>query len=1152
MTIRASQILSGFITIVSAFTCCAVTLEVNVPKGTEQTNFTEAQYETLATLTADDEIVKTGEGALIVTSDKGIGSFVGTLRVSEGVYVIGVKEALGKKDAQRVIVSSGATLYTDVYIGESESAICGATIHVAGTGYTGLSGALVVGGRWNGSGYKAAYPLRWHIVVDADATIAKGDQSALLGAGSTIDLGGHFLMIANGLQYDKVESYTDGYLQDWWNVRYAVEAPKNIILAIDVAAGVTRNEYTSAERSVLSGNIVTEVRKTGLGVLDIGAPAGIKDFNGVIRVKAGVLALDAIQGLGTKAGATYIEDGATLHLRTSVPNDRFFGEVIHVAGAGASGMGGAIVSKASNVSLGSTIVLDADAALGRPADGAFTLENAPIDLGGHTLTLVGNAMGVNATEILNPGKIVAACDLTVKPLSETGGLDVSVELSDDRTLTLDVSGQTASANVSGDLTGGGNVVVKGAATSGDVFFSGVNTYSGTTMVDGCNLVFLTEASAPGWADDRLVSGTSASSAMYFAGKTASRPDGWTRAALEQILQQFKADGSTVRNWTFGIWVDPGEDVTLDPAFETTSYDAMFLLTRGGGRAVLDSEWPATGFDPARMFVYNSSAVSNVVYSSPTASMALKSNLKLNGADVTFENLGYILSGNYQYYYNKGTYARPGRFTVGEGTCLDYGSAANGRSVYTYHDAASSAAIVTLDGGIVSNGVVVSDSSKTGLRGTYVQRSGAMRLYQGGGEFTVGESEGGIGCVEVLGGELSIGSAKALNLSLYAPNAGVTAIWRQKGGAVTAAGNMTLGSSADVDFRQSGGTLVATEIVQANGVTGPANSYGKGVSNGTSRVVFDGTADVTFAKGLKCSCRVDSSAVVAFNGGSIVRAPFVNQAGRVSAQVPTRGTAYANFNGGTLEATASGTVLGADYQAFTRVFVHDGGAGLSAAEGVTTTVGIPLEAPAGSGIASITSDRLPLACSCSGYVIIRGDGVGAAASCEFDATKFGEKIVSITVTSPGSGYTWAEAELFTGSGTANIPLTVTLAAESGTGALVKKGAGTVVLNAVNTYGGDTVVSNGVLKLGCVGALPNGTVAKCPGGFLDANDPSYYPANLTFDVSDFDFSDVSRKYVLARNFGSGDPVAVGVPKGWKLRNANGTVKLSQDKGLLLIFR
>ena len=92
---------------------------------------------------------------------------------------------------------------------------------------------------------------------------------------------------------------------------------------------VTGTAYTGDELSALNNNTVTELWKTGNATL---VSEGIASFAGIIRVKGGIFQVAAqADGLGTTAGATYVESGATLE-QTS--NDKQFNEPIFLEGIG--------------------------------------------------------------------------------------------------------------------------------------------------------------------------------------------------------------------------------------------------------------------------------------------------------------------------------------------------------------------------------------------------------------------------------------------------------------------------------------------------------------------------------------------------------------------------------------------------------------------------------------------------------------------------------------------------------------------------------------------------------------------------------------------------------------------------------------------------
>lgn len=182
----------------------------------DQTDFTEEQA---AAITSGSyaEIRKVGVGKLRVT-DVGngvIGSFAGTLRVSEGIWEIAFKgdkdgnTPLGKAGSAQVIVESGATVRTDVYMSIAHKGYFGGTrIDIAGSGVDG-QGALLFGYR-SSNQYAAFYECSWHISLSDDALIARGAQNAYSAGGGTIDLNGHVLTVSNGFAFKAADAAPDG------------------------------------------------------------------------------------------------------------------------------------------------------------------------------------------------------------------------------------------------------------------------------------------------------------------------------------------------------------------------------------------------------------------------------------------------------------------------------------------------------------------------------------------------------------------------------------------------------------------------------------------------------------------------------------------------------------------------------------------------------------------------------------------------------------------------------------------------------------------------------------------------------------------------------------------------------------------------------
>ena len=91
--------------------------------------------------------------------------------------------------------------------------------------------------------------------------------------------------------------------------------------------------FEPEEAAALNNNEVEELWKTGAGTL---VSSGIGSFTGIIRVKGGILQVAAQDGLGTTAGATYVESGATLE-QTS--NDVKLAEPMFLEGTGMDAKG---------------------------------------------------------------------------------------------------------------------------------------------------------------------------------------------------------------------------------------------------------------------------------------------------------------------------------------------------------------------------------------------------------------------------------------------------------------------------------------------------------------------------------------------------------------------------------------------------------------------------------------------------------------------------------------------------------------------------------------------------------------------------------------------------------------------------------------------
>ncbi|MEK7951433.1 beta strand repeat-containing protein [Luteolibacter soli] len=330
-----------------------------------------------------------------------------------------------------------------------------------------------------------------------------------------------------------------------------------------------------------------------------------------------------------------------------------------------------------------------------------------------------------------------------------------------------------------------------------------------------------------------------------------------------------------------------------------------------------------------------------------------------------------------------------------------------------------------------------------------------------GSLTIATNGTGAGAVRLNSGSLTT----YRQLAAGGVN-GAYGAYTQTGGTTNVGGFLALGlGTGSGVFVQTGGIYNQTISPITNG----AGTGSNGVMRLTGSAVFNvsGTGDNGLWLGeagtgrLSVSGNAALNIAVGNNGLQLGRvAAGVGIANLLGGNVTTpavtkgAGTGTLNFNGGTLTAnTASATFL----TGLTNAYVHAGG-GTIANGGNNITIGQALLAPTGNGVSA--TGLIP---SGSGFIAppvvqITGDGTGATAVAEVDASG---NLTGITVTNPGIGYTTPPVFSLVGGGIGNtgtIGGEATLVANS-SGALTFTGTGTTILSAQNTYTGNTVVNSG---------------------------------------------------------------------------------------------
>jgi autotransporter-associated beta strand protein len=279
---------------------------------------------------------------------------------------------------------------------------------------------------------------------------------------------------------------------------------------------------------------------------------------------------------------------------------------------------------------------------------------------------------------------------------------------------------------------------------------------------------------------------------------------------------------------------------------------------------------------------------------------------------------------------------------------------------------------------------------------------------------------------------------------------------------------------------TGATAIATlGLSQASLVFVPLTNGGSGYTAPPTVTITDGGGSGATAT---ATLGVTVQTFTITNGGSgYLTAPTVTISGSGTSGATTA-TATATITGGVVTAITITNPGTGYYFAPTITFG-------AAPVGGTTATGIGNAANFQVGSVVLTN---PGGGFSSAPTVTFTGGGGTGATVTTNATNFA---MGLQVTNPGSGYTSAPTVTFdTGTATATANLSsITLAAGTtsaiggsgnltvnaaitGTGSLIKIGAGTVTYGGVNTYTGTTTLTAGVLQVGAGGTLGTGAVVN----------------------------------------------------------------------------
>ncbi len=1027
-------------------------------------------------------LTKNGAGSLILS---GVNTYTGTTAINDGVLGVAADAALGSSAAS---VGTGATLR-----------LIGSTLAIANAITLNNSSILSddsVGGTntLNGS----------LTLTSGSATVAVNDATTDLtlagvvdGTGSLVKSGAGNLFLANTNTYSGATTVSAGTLTAGaanalstgdLTVTGVVDLNgfNQQVGALSGVGTVTNNSLTGATFTVTPGapSTFTGTLVGNMGLTKMGAASltlnGTNSYTGVTTVAAGTLTLGTGAALNSSSALNLTGTG-TFNLNG---NTQTFAGLSGVSGTtlNVGSTGGALTIDAANTIFAGSL----------QGTGAFTLNSGTLTLSGtntyNGTTAINNGgiLRLGASNALNSNNNVTVASggamnilntfsNTVGSIQGAGNVDIGTGA------TL-VTGNTTSTNLSGVLSGAGNLTKQGTGT---FTLSGANTtYSGAVNINNGTLSI---AHAQGLGNSS------------------------------------------------GVTVDAGTTLNINNV-SIAAGPTISATGLGGGNGAISATGTAAY---AGNIVLNGASAS---INSGTGSLELSG--QISGAAV-FSKIGsgvLTLSGNNTFTGNTtisaGTLRLAGignaiadtvAVQVNAGTTFDLNN--KNETIGSLNGAAGS--IVSLGSGILTTG----NSTNTNYAGS-IQGSGGLTK-QGSGGFTLSGSNTYTGATTINAGVLGLGAANVLSdttavtlatgagLNLNGNNETIGSLAGAGGTVSLGAGRLTTGDGNNTTFagtitgtggltKQGSGILTLDNNNPYTGSTlinaGTLRLGTAGTLSNASAVVLANTAGATF------DINSNNKTIGSLAGGGVAGGEVILGSGTLAMGANNASTTYSGLISGTggINKVGTGTlILGADNNYTGTTFISNGTLQLGSANAIpaasalniagTGTLGLAGYDKTFSGLTGNGNINLGTATltinnavdntyggllSGSGSFIKQGAGrllltqgssyTGSTTlqdgTLELGTVNGLANSSSITIDSGavldmnglnnllnglnGSGTILMGAGNLTANNAANTVFTGDI---SGSGQFIKTGTGTLTLNGVNTFTGATSINAGTLSI-----------------------------------------------------------------------------------------
>ena len=599
-------------------------------------------------------------------------------------------------------------------------------------------------------------------------------------------------------------------------------------------------------------------------------------------------------------------------------------------------------------------------------------------------------------------------------------------------------------NAANDLTGGAADTTLQVSGPGTVLLSQDSNYAGNWSLNS-GTTRLGTASALGAATTTVSFGSGSTAKLQLNGNSTTVGALSTNATVGTPV----IENNSVTAATLTVGKTSGSTTYAGVIQDGTAGGALSLVKAGASTQVLTGANTYTGgttISGGTLTANGSSALG-------TGSVTVGSGATLATSTVTLGNLNLGGGGILSLTDFNGKITSTGTVTIsGTGNSLTIaGGAAVSGNTYTLLSAnVLSSSGISLTGTAV-NGLTIA-LGDTGVVGrtnyAFTQNGNNLQLAVTGGAFNLTWNGGNANWNATDANWQKDGSGS--NIAFFAGDN----ITIATGNTIAVdAGGITAGSlavtNASGTATLNGGSLTATSLTKTGAGSLVVNNPFTATLGGVN--IQDGSVSLNTANTI--------SGAVTVSGGSLVlnAANTMSGAITVSGGTLTLGSNNAAGSGSSTLTVSGGQLdLGASNQSLSNVTITSGS--ITGTTGVLTATGNAIDAQSGN-VSAILGGTVGLTKSTSGTVILSGDN-----------TYTGATTVSAGTLQIGNGGTTGSISTTSGitnNGTLNYnrsnDLTVGYVI-SGTGALVKDGAGTLILTNANTLSGATTVNSGTLQIG----------------------------------------------------------------------------------------